>query len=122
MATLNTLNISDIATTSKSIVASVALTNAEIIRTTVKPTKDPKGVIVHVYEVSASTGTSTLSNSRSGAAPITSNISTVSLTIYIPVEASDLTDVSNVETNMTYATGTIIGTWSTEDLATIGIE
>ena len=125
MATLSTLNISSIETSlSRSISSSVALTNVKITKTSgVKGVVDPAGgeIAVHSYEVSASTGTSTLTNAKVGS-PITSNVSTVSLTIYIPVNQSDPTAEANVTVNMTYATGTIIGTWSTEDLASIGIE
>ena len=125
MATLSTLNISSIATSlGRSISASVALTNVEITKTSgAKGVTDPAGgeVAVHSYEVSASAGTATLTNSKVGS-PITSNVSTVSLTIYIPVNQSDPTAKANVTVNMTYASGSIVGTWSAEDLASIGIE
>lgn len=134
MATLSTLNILDLGSIlGKGKLVSVELTNVEITRTSIKGVPNPSGgkEFVMPYEISASTGTATLRNRFSEEAPITSAISTVSLTIYVPVieiidnnvnQVPDLTTQANVTTRALYAKGTVIGTWSAEDLATIGIE
>ncbi len=132
MATLSTLKISNLFPQSGGGYSySVDLTNVVITKSSIEPvellTDEGDGILANSYTVSASTGTSTIrpGNLKPGenVASITAPISTVSLTIYVPVsQVPDLTEEANVTTNVLYAKGSIIGTWSAESLDSIGIE